>query len=220
MTRPGCTAGTSAAWPTRRRLVVRLRVRRWFCDTPPCGVRTFVEQVEGVTVRHGQRTPLLRAMLEGIAIAPAGQAGARLATALHVLASRSTLLRLLEALPDPATETPRVLGVDDFALRRGQNYGTAPDRLRDRCAAGVVAGQRRSTLANWPAAHPGVEVVCRDHSESYVEGTRIGAPARCRSRAGFTSGENMGKAVERCVARHRYCLRSIEPQPADPYDRE
>ncbi|MDQ3765323.1 MAG: transposase family protein, partial [Actinomycetota bacterium] len=65
-----------------RRVEIRLRVRRFFCDGEGCGVRAFVEQVAGLTTRHGRCTVLLRGMLESIGLALAGQAGARLATAL------------------------------------------------------------------------------------------------------------------------------------------
>ncbi len=127
-----------------QRLMVRLRVRRWFCDQPVCGVRTFAEQVEGVTVRHGRRTPLLRALLEDIAVALAGRAGARLATALRASASRSTLLRLLQTLPDPVAETPRVLGGGRLRVAARSELRHRADRLRDGRTAGVVARQGRS----------------------------------------------------------------------------
>ncbi|MFF1414594.1 transposase family protein [Streptomyces sp. NPDC058289] len=101
--------------------LVELTVRRLYCENTDCLRRTFVEQVEGLTVRYGRRTPATRRLLEAVAVALAGRAGSRFAVVLGSAVSRTTLLRLVMALPDPHWPEPRVLGVDDFATRRGQH---------------------------------------------------------------------------------------------------
>jgi DNA-directed RNA polymerase subunit N (RpoN/RPB10) len=100
-------------------VVLRLRVRRFFCDTTECGVHTFAEQPVGVATPRARRTPRSREMLESIGLALAGRAGARLATGLGMPAGRNTLLRLVRALPDAPVGEVTVLGVDDFAIKKG-----------------------------------------------------------------------------------------------------
>jgi len=92
--------------------VLWLRVRRFFCDRVDCSTGTFVEQVPGLTQRHWQRSAGLQDALASIALALAGRAGSRLATALGMPVSRSTLLRLIRRSPDPPVGTVPVLGVD------------------------------------------------------------------------------------------------------------
>ena len=78
-----------------------LTVHRFFCDWPDCGARTFVEQVPGLTERNAQRSVGLQGALAAIGLALAGRAGSRLAQALGISVSRSTLLRQIRSLPDP-----------------------------------------------------------------------------------------------------------------------
>ena len=110
--------------------------------------------------------PLLARVLGSIAVALAGRAGSRLAAGLGVPAGRQVMLRLIMTVPDPAAAVPRVLGVDDFAIRRGQHYGMLLIDCQTRAPLDLFEGRDAQPLADWLTAHPGAEVVCRDPEEN------------------------------------------------------
>lgn len=106
-----------------RPVVVRLRVRRYFCDRKRCSRKTFVEQVPGLTERHRRSSTGLTGWLRSIVVELGGRPAARLCRCLRLVEGRTRLLRLLTA-PPVEGRAPRVLGVDEFAFRKGCTYGT------------------------------------------------------------------------------------------------
>ncbi|MFF3578063.1 transposase family protein [Streptomyces mirabilis] len=136
--------------------VIRLTVRRFICGAADCPRRTFAEPFSRLAAPHARFTTRLNHALERVGLALAGRAGARLAAQLGFGVGRMTLIRRVVALPGPRFSTPRVLGVDDFAIRRGQTYSITLDASDDKpLAIEAVAERARARYGHqviYPAA--------------------------------------------------------------------
>jgi transposase len=159
-----------------RQVRLDLAVRRLYCRNPACSRRTFVERLLGLIAPRVQRTDRL-AMAQGrVGVAMGGQAGARMLQRIGLPTSGGTVLRLIRRLPLPRRSAPRVLGVDDWARRKGRTYGTILVDLERHRVFDLLPDRSAPTLADWLRRHRGIRAVARGRSTEYARGIRLGAP--------------------------------------------
>lgn len=194
--------------------MVKVWVRRLVCPTPGCR-QTFREQLSGVLERHQRRTPRLSAQVGAVVRELAGRAGSRALSMLALVVSRHTALRALMRLPLPERPVPRVLGVDDFALRRRHDYATVLIDVETRERVDVLPGRTVEALEGWLREHPGVEIVCRDGSAAYAEAIRRALPEAVQVGDRWHIWHNLAEAVRKKVAAHSTCWAKSGPPPRE-----
>jgi len=196
------------------RLVVQ--VRRFFCDQEACPRKIFAERLSALTQVSAQTTTRFVRGLAEIGFALGGRAAARLGAVLGWRQSRSTILRTLRHLPESQVPTPRLLGVDDWAFRRGTMYGTLLLDLETHTPVDLLPDRQAETLATWLVAHPGVQLISRDRAGEYALGARKGVPTAIQVADRFHVVKNLSEVVERILSHHRQALRQIRFVPTSP----
>ncbi|MEV7238444.1 ISL3 family transposase [Streptomyces sp. NPDC051020] len=194
-----------------RRVVVSVRGRRLVCPVLGCPRQTFREQVPGLLERYQRRTNRLADRLGSVVKELAGRAGARLSGALAAAVSRSTALRMLMRLPLPPLRVPRVLGVDDFALKRRHRYATVLIDAETGERINVLPDRNGNTLETWLREHPGAEVVCRDGSASYGEAIRRALPDAVQVSDRWHLWHNLCDKALAEVRSHSSCWATVNP---------
>lgn len=178
-----------------------LRVRRFRCQNRSCPQQTFVERLPEVVPFYARRTKRLLTLHTLVASALGGQAGERLLDPLGMGVSAKTLLRDAKKAVLPTTPTPSVLGVDDFAFRRGRTYGTILVDLEHHRPVDLLANRTAETFATWLREHPGVKIISRDRSTEYARGASDGAPQAQQVADRWHILKNLREAAERALKR-------------------
>jgi transposase len=180
---------------------------------------TFVERIPDLIPFRAQRTVRFTQRLYVLALASSGEAGARVAAHAQLPTSPDTLLRIIRAVPASVMATPRVLGVDDFALQKGRVYGSILVDLEQRQTIDLLPDRTAETFAHWLTAHPGVQVIARDRSTEFARGATIGAPTAVQVADRWHILKNHREALERMLNRlytELSCLPDLLPEPEQP----
>ena len=153
-----------------------LSVRKFFCLNPDCRRRIFCERLPGLTAPYAHKTLRFNELLTRLGIALGGRPGARLASGIGIKIGRDALLARVRCAQTAQSNTVRVLGVDDFAFRKGQSYGTILVDQERHLIVDLLPDREAATLANWLGGHSGIEIVTRDRASYYADGINKGAP--------------------------------------------
>src|SRR5258708_2834845 len=181
------------------RVQLILHVRKFFCVTVDCSRKIFTERLPAFVEPWARMTVRLRQALEALGIATSGEVGARPAAQLALPTSPTTLLRRMMALPTDSVGSVVHVGVDDFALRRGKNYGTVLVDLVRHQVIDLLPDRKAETVKVWMQAHPEIDWVSRDRGGDYASAARQGAPQAAQSADRFHLVKNLTEAVEKAL---------------------
>lgn len=193
---------------------VRLKVlvRRFRCRVQDCRRTTFSEPMGGLAKPHAQRTLRFTGALQSLILSASSNVGARLAQQMGIIASPRTLLRTI-GHGEHVVHAPRVLGVDDFALRRGRTYGTLLCDLESGKPVTILPGRLAGPLTEWLKAHPGVQIIARDRASAYADGARAGAPDAVQVADRFHLVKNVSDALREIVDRQPWSVPKPKVMP-------
>jgi transposase len=186
----------------------RLHTRRWRCPNPGCGRQIFTERLPEVVVPFARRTVRLAEVVDAIAFALGGEAGARVLATLGLPVSPDTLLNRVRAVEMPACPTPRVIGIDDWAWRKGNRYGTILVDLERHRVIELLPDRDVDTIVTWLRQHPTIEVIARDRGDTYIEAAGAGAPRAQQVADRWHLLHNLVAVVEESLLQHRAAVRA------------
>jgi transposase len=196
---------------------LHLTVRKFFCHNGECERRIFTERLPAFVEPWAQMTLRLSQALQAIGLSTSGSLGVRLSSHLGIATSWMTILRRIMQLPTEASVAVTVLGIDDFAFRRGRKYGTILVDVSRHQVIDLLPERKVESAAVWMRLHPEIRYVSRDRGNEYAQAAREGAPQATPVADRFHLYKNLVEAIEPVVARcYKEIRKELPPLPPNP----
>jgi transposase len=184
-----------------RQLQLRLSVRKFLCRNPDCERQVFTERIPDLAEPWARMTTRLKEQITSIGLATSGEAGVRLGDRLGIETSRNTTLRRIMDMPDDPRASVVYLGIDDFAFRRGYQFGTILVDLESHRPIDLLPDRRAETSAAWMRDNPEIQVVSRDRASAYASAASEAAPQAIQVADRFHVSKNLTEATQLLLAR-------------------
>lgn len=191
-------------------LTVRLHieVRRFACGDERCSRKTFAADLTELLACRARRTTRLKVQHLATAYALGGEAGKRLAHGLSIPISGDTLIRDIRQIPVASSPSVRVVGVDDWAMRKGCRYGTILVDLEEHRPIDLLGSREAEEVIVWFQAHPEIEIISRDRGKDYIKAATEGAPQAEQVADRWHLLHNLREAVATFLQQQPVCLQA------------
>jgi len=196
-----------------RQVVLRLCVRKFFCRDQSCQRKVFAERIPDLVQPWGRCSHRLLESLKAIGLSASAEVSERLAPRLAMPVKASTLLRYLRTIPDPPRTNVISLGIDDFALKRGDKYGTILINAETGKPLDLLPDRTTEAVSPWLASHPEIQVVSRDRANGFAEAVSQVLPHATQVADRYHLIQNLRDHLQQFLDRKRTCLPFVEDTP-------
>ncbi len=196
-----------------RNVVLQLRVRKFFCLQLCCPRKVFAERLPDLVQPWARVSNRLLEELKAIGLSASGEVSERLAPRLGMKVKAPTLLRYLRSISPPSDALVRVLGIDDFAMRRGDSYGTILVNMETGKPLDLLPDRTAEAVLPWLVSHQEIEVVSRDRASAYADAVKRALPHATQVADRYHLVQNLREHLQQFLDRKRTCLPEIEDIP-------
>ena len=196
-----------------RSVVLRLGVRKFFCRVSTCPRKVFAERLPELVQPWARVSNRLLEELQALGLSASAEVSERLAPRLGMQVKAPTLLRYLRTIPSPCDVPVRILGIDDFAIRRGDRYATILVNLETGKPLDLLADRTAEAVFPWLSKHQEIDVVSRDRASAYADAVKRALPHATQVADRYHLIQNLREHLQRFLDRKRTCLPEIEDIP-------
>jgi len=155
---------------------LHVRARKFFCDHSACSQRIFTERPSDWWPPYARRTNRLTTFLKHLAFSLSAETASKVSKQYGIPTSADSFLYLIRKEEIPPITQPIIIGIDDWAMKKGQRYGSIVCDLQTQKPIALLENRTVQEVSNWLRKYPSIQVVTRDGSTEYAKGIREGCP--------------------------------------------